>query len=251
MSISYSDSFQHGFDSFINFIPHLIGALIILLIGWIVAKVLARVVTGALRKIRFDRALHTSSAGNYVSRVLESPSHFVGRVTYWLVFLAFLSFAASSLNLTLLNDILNGIYSYIPKVIAAILIFLVAGLVSVEVTRFVQRVMGRTATARVIGALVPGITMSLAVFMILNELGIAKDIVNILFTAIVGALSIAFALAFGLGGRDVARDLLEQAMTSARANSDQVRADVSRARANTTREVNAAKARARQQPDLE
>jgi hypothetical protein len=137
-----------------------------------------------------------------------------------------------------LNAILAGIYAYIPKVIAAILIFLVASFVSVEATKFVQRVMGRTATAKLISAVIPAVTMSLAFFMILNELEIAKDIVNILFTAIVGSIALGGALAFGLGGREVARDLLEQAVTTAKGNSEQVKADMQRAKANTRAQAN-------------
>ncbi len=79
--------------------------------------------------------------------------------------------------------------------------------------------------------------MSLAIFMILNQLGIAKDIVNILFTAIVGAAALGLALAFGLGGRDVAKELLEQAADTARANSDRTKSEAQTATSNTKREA--------------
>ena len=129
-------------------------------------------------------------------------------------------------------------YSYIPNVIAAVLIFLIASAISAGVAGFAMRVMGRTAIAKIVTAVVPAITMSLAVFMILNQLGVAKDIVNILFTAIVGAVALGLALAFGLGGRDVARELLEQATESARNNSDQIKSETKRAAESTKREAN-------------
>jgi hypothetical protein len=74
--------------------------------------------------------------------------------------------------------------------------------------------------------------------MILNQLGIARDIVNILFTAIVGAVALGLALAFGLGGRDVARELLEQAADTARSNSDRIKSETSQAVDATKREAN-------------
>jgi hypothetical protein len=125
-----------------------------------------------------------------------------------------------------LNDLLAGVYGYVPNIIAAVLIFLVASTVSAGAATFVQRVMGRTAFARVISAAVPAIVMSLAVFMILNQLQIATDIVNILFTAMVGSVALGLALAFGLGGRDVARGLLEQAADNVRSKQDTIKSEV-------------------------
>lgn len=222
----------------IEFLPQLIGALVILLIGYLVAKGVGNLVRRALQQVRFDRAIHNTSAGNVVGRMVDSPSRFVGKVAYWLIFLLAISLAVTALNLPALNQILNAIYAYVPNVIAAVIIFLIASAISAGTAKFVQRVMGRTATAKLISTVVPTITMSLAVFMILNQLGIAKDIVNILFTAIVGAAALGFALAFGLGGRETARQVLEQAVDSARANSDQMKSDMQTAATNTKREAN-------------
>ena len=231
------ESFTNVLDKIIGFLPEVIGALLILIIGYFVAKLIARIVRKALHKVRFDRAMHTSAAGNVIARVVESPAKFVSQVVFWLLYLGVISLAISALNSQVLNDLLASIYSYVPRVIAAILIFLVASTISAGTAKFVQRVMGRTATAKLIAAVVPAIVMSLAVFMILNQLGIATDIVNILFTAIVGAVALGLALAFGLGGREVARELLEQAVDTARANSSSVKSDMQTAAANTKRDA--------------
>lgn len=238
---SFSRSAQNALNQVANFVPRFVGALVVLLIGYLVAKGVSKLVIAALHRIRFDRALHTSPAGKFISRVVESPSRFVGQFVYWLIYLAFISFAVSALNLALLNAILNGVFGYIPRVIAALLIFLVASAVSVGAAKLVQRVMGRTATAKLISAAIPAITMSLAVFMILNELNIATAVVNILFTAIVGSAALGLALAFGLGGRDVAKGLLEQAVDSAKSKSGQVQSDMSQAVRNGQTEIRQAK----------
>lgn len=235
------EPFENILNSIVEFLPNLLGALLILLIGYFIAKALEKGIRKLLNKARFDRAVHNSPAGNTISRMVESPSRLGGRLAFWLVFVGAISLAVSALDLPVLNDLLNSIYAYIPNVIAAVVIFLVASAISAGAAAFVQRVMGRTPIAKLIATAVPAIVMSLAIFMILNQLGIARDIVNILFTAIVGSVALGLALAFGLGGREVARDLLEQAADSARSNSGKIKSEAQRAASNTKREASRAK----------
>lgn len=233
----FGRSFQDGLEGLFEYLPQLIGALLLLVVGYFVAMFLKSVVRKGLQRMRFDRALHTSPAGNVISRIVESPSRFVGRVVYWLVFLGFISLAISALNLPVLNNLIGAIYSYLPHVIAAIIIFLVASTISGVAVAFVQRVMGRTALAKLLSAVIPSLTMSIAVFMILNELMIAEEIVLITYTALIGAVALGLALAFGLGGREVAARLLEQAYDAGRQNADVAKRDISRAKANTKNEA--------------
>ena len=233
----FGRSFQDGLEWLFEYLPQLIGALLLLVVGYFVAMFLKSVVRKGLQRMRFDRALHTSPAGNVISRIVESPSRFVGRVVYWLVFLGFISLAISALNLPALNNLIGAIYSYLPHVIAAIIIFLVASTISGVAVAFVQRVMGRTALAKLLSAVIPSLTMSIAVFMILNELMIAEEIVLITYTALIGAVALGLALAFGLGGREVAARLLEQAYDAGRQNADVAKRDISRAKANTKNEA--------------
>ena len=233
----FGRSFQDGLEGLFEYLPQLIGALLLLVVGYFVAMFLKSVVRKGLQRMRFDRALHTSPACNVISRIVESPSRFVGRVVYWLVFLGFISLAISALNLPALNDLIGAIYSYLPHVIAAIIIFLVASTISGVAVAFVQRVMGRTALAKLLSAVIPSLTMSIAVFMILNELMIAEEIVLITYTALIGAVALGLALAFGLGGREVAARLLEQAYDAGRQNADVAKRDISRAKANTKNEA--------------
>lgn len=234
------ESFQNGLSSMFDYVAQIIGALILLVVGYFIAKILQGAVQRLLRKARFDRAMHTSPAGNFIAQVVESPANLTAKIVFWIVFLAFISFAISALDLQVLNQIVGGIYSYLPRVIAAILIFLVASAISAGASGFVLRVMGRTPMAKLVTTVIPSIVMSIAVFMILNQLAIAKDIVNITYTAIIGALALGLALAFGLGGRDVAKQMLEQAYDAGRRNSEVVRDEVSRAKTNAKREASRA-----------
>ena len=234
---SVRESAERGMERFFEYLPQLLGAVVLLIIGVIVAKILEAVVRGALTKVRFDQALFNTAAGGYISRAFPNPARFVGRVAYWLIFLIFLSAAVSALNIPVLDQIVNGIYSYIPHIIASVLIFLVAGAISAASATFVRTVMGDSALARLIGAVIPAITMGIAIFMILDELNIAENIVTITFTALMFSISLGLALAFGLGGRDVAREMLDQAYRSGQAKAPAVKAEVQQAKARAQRKA--------------
>lgn len=216
MNTNVNEAVRAGLTRIFNYAPQIIGAVAIVIIGWIVAKILQAAVYRVLRRLRFDHALHTSPAGRYIVRVIESPGRFTSGVTFWVVFLVFISFAVSALNLQVLNYIMEGVYAYIPRVIIAVIIFLIASALSAGADAFVLRVLGRSPMSRIIAAIVPAVALSIASFMILDELQIAPQIVMITYAAIMGSLALGLALAFGLGGRDLARTLLDQAYTAGR-----------------------------------
>lgn len=212
-AVEISESIQQGIDDLVGFLPSLIGFLIILLIGYLVAKALEKVVALALEKVGTDRALASGPTGTYVERVMPdaSPSKVIGRVVFWFVLLGALSIAITSLGITALNDFLANVFTYLPNVIAAILIFVVAGAVAGWLGRAASRLLGDSPTGKLAATALPVLVMAIAVFMILNQLRIATDIVTITYAALMGAVALGMALAFGLGGRDVASRMLEDA----------------------------------------
>ena len=230
---NFDHSLQTATDKVFAFLPALFGAILFLLIGYIIAKVIQKVVKAALGKARFDRALHVSPAGKFLYRLFESPTAVVAKLAFYAVFLLFISFAVSALNIPTFNNILNGVFSYIPKIIASMLIFLVASAITGGAEMFIRRVLGKSPLAKIVGAVIPVIVLSIAVFMILNQLQIAPAIVNITYTAILGAMSLGLALAFGLGGKDVASQILSQAYENAQAKAPMVKDEARRAKANT------------------
>lgn len=231
------ESVNNGLSRLFEYLPQVIGALLILVVGYFVALALRSLTRRILKQLRFDRSLSQSPAGNMVSRVVESPTRFVSRIVFWLVMLGVISLAVSVLNVPTLNNFIGAIYSYLPHVIAALAIFLVASAVSTALVAFVRRVMGRSSFAKVLSAAVPSLVMSIAVFMILDQLMIAESIVQITYTALIGAVALGLALAFGLGGRDVAARLLEQAYSAGQENVDEVKNQTQRAARNTKREA--------------
>lgn len=228
-----SNSLQNAADSFFGFLPQLIGALVLLIVGYFIAKTIEKVIRKLLVKARFDRALHVSPAGKFINRVVESPAALAGRIAFFAIFLLFISIAVTALNIPALDNIVNGIYSYLPNVIAAIVIFLVASAITAGAEVFIYKALGNHPLTKVIGAVLPAITLSIAAFMILNQLKIAPEIVTITYTAILGSLGLGLALAFGLGGRDVAAQILSNAYDSAQAKAPLVKDAARTAKANT------------------
>lgn len=165
-------------------------------------------------------------SGEWISRATSSPSGLLGRLVFWAVFLGAVALAVSVLGIDALTDFMGRIFLYLPNVIAAIAIFLVAGLVAGAVAALVDRTMGDTPTGRILRTVVPGLIMAIALFMILEQLEIAPEIVRITYAALIGALALAAALAFGLGGRDVAARMLEDAYVKGQQQRAQVRRDL-------------------------
>jgi hypothetical protein len=212
-AVEISESIQQGIDDLIGFLPRLIGFLLILLVGYLVAKALQKAVSLALEKIGTDRALESGTTGVHVARVMPdaSPSRVIGRVVFWFVLLGALSIAIASLGVNALNDFLADVFGYLPNVIAAILIFVIAGALAGWLGRSASRLLGDSATGRLAATALPVLVMAIAVFMILNQLRIATEIVTITYAALLGSAALGVALAFGLGGREVAGRVLEEA----------------------------------------
>ena len=235
------DTIERAFAVFFAWLPALVGALVVLILGYIVAKILGRVVGRVLERAGLDRTAMSGRSGEWISKATDSPSRLLGRFAFWAVFLGAIALAVSVLGIDALTDFMGRIFLYLPNVIAAILIFLVAGLVAGGAAALVERTMGDTPTGRIVRVVVPGLIMAIALFMILEQLEIAPEIVRITYAALIGALALAAALAFGLGGRDVAARMLEGVYQRGQESREQVRRDVQQGRERAKEEVSKAR----------
>jgi len=143
-----------------------------------------------------------------------------------IIFLFALTAAIGALEIPAVTEFMNDVLAYLPNVIAAIAIFVVAAAIAGAVAGGVAKLMGDTATGKVIATVVPSLNLVIAGFMILEQLQIAPEIVRIAFAATVGALALGLALAFGLGGREVAGRMLEDAYDKGREKQDEVKDDM-------------------------
>jgi hypothetical protein len=224
-AVEISDSLQRGLDEFIAFLPRLVGCLIILLIGWLIARAVKMLLVKALQGVGIDRALTSGSAGPYVARVMPDarPSELIGTIAFWFLFLGVIAIAVSQLGIQALDNFVQAIAAYLPNIAVAILIFVLAGAIAAAVSGLVSRTLGGTATGKIAGAAAPILIMGIATFMILDELNIAPAIVEITYIALLGSVALGMAIAFGLGGRDLAARALEDAYMQGRTRRDEIR----------------------------
>jgi hypothetical protein len=224
-AVQLSDSLQRGLDSLVEFLPRLIGFLVILLIGWLIARVVKALVVKALHGIGVDRALSSGSAGPYVARAMPDarPSELIGAIAFWFLFLGAFAIAVSQLGIQALDNFLQSIVGYLPNVVVAILIFVLAGAVAAAASRVIADALGETSMAKLASAAVPVLIMAIATFMILDQLNIAPAIVEITYIAVLGSVALGMALAFGIGGRHVAARMLEEAYRSGQERRQEVR----------------------------
>ena len=227
-AVKIGDSVQQALNSFFGFVPNILGFLVILLIGFIIAKVAKKAVATLLQKIGLDRALHSSDAGQYVERVSPgaSPARLIGTVVFWFVFLFAISAAIGALKIPALSQFIAQVQAFLPNIIVAALIFVIAAALAGVVGGAAHKLMGDTPTGKIVRAVVPGLILAIGTFMVLDQLNIAPQIVTITYAALLGMLALAGALAFGLGGREVAADLLRGAYDSGQQSKDQVRRDM-------------------------
>jgi small-conductance mechanosensitive channel len=193
------------------FVPRIIGALIILLIGWGIARLLARLVDTGLDRLQFDRRVGDTGMGRYLTRsgVTMPPSDFVASLVKWIVLLITFMISADALGLPQVSAVFTAVLAYIPNVIAAIAILAIGALLADFLAGAVR---GAFSAARpAAGEILATVTYwSIIVFVALGalaQLQIAPDLVRTLYTAVIGTVALAAAIAFGLGLRDFASDI--------------------------------------------
>jgi hypothetical protein len=221
-------SLSNALNTFLNAIPQVIGAIVIIIIGWIVAGALARLVSELLRRAGADRlfAEHGGQVYGAQSQKIK-PSVVGGELVKWLIRLVFLVAAANVLGMTQISELLNQVLLWIPNLIVAAVILLIAPLLARFVRGAIEVGAGQMgfSNAPLLGRIAEIAIISFAVLIAINQIGVAANLVNILFIGIVGALSLAFGLAFGLGGRDVAAELTRSWYASSRETAARVRAN--------------------------
>jgi hypothetical protein len=205
-------------DAFVTkiavFLPNLFFAIAIILLGWVICNVIKRVVVRLLRLCHFDVLADRSGIRHALERggIKQSASEIVGLLVFWFLFLIAIVTTLETLNLSGATDTLHTIYLYIPKIVAA-LVVLILGLYFANFLESVTRTTCANAGLEQAASIGRAAYVGTAIFVIagiLEILDIASEIVIWAFILVFGAVCLALALAFGLGGRDVAARYLEK-----------------------------------------
>jgi Conserved TM helix len=210
---SIGDSGQRFSDQLFEWLPRLIGALVILLIFYVVARLVRTLIEKALPRTGIDRAVRSGKYGAYVTQYASgfTPSAVIATIAFWFIFLTGVLLALSTLGIAALNNAIGAVVGYLPNVVAAIIILVVAIAIAGVVGGAIAKLMGDTALGKIAATIVPVLVITVAVFMALVQLKIAVPIVVGMFYIVLGGIALALALAFGLGGRNAAQRLLDDA----------------------------------------
>jgi hypothetical protein len=200
---------ENALSMFLSYLPQLIGAIIILVIGYIVAVILQKVVARILQAVGFDGWMERGGIKQFFDRAQtqETPASVIGKLIFWFVFIITITMATDALGIPQVSQVLGQLLAYIPNIIAAILILILAALLANFVAGLVRGVTGYDFLATAARVVI----IVYAVFAALTQLRIAVELTAPTFLIVLGAVALAAALAFGIGGREVARDLVEKA----------------------------------------
>lgn len=219
---AFLTAIANAFSKLFGFLPDLIGALLILWIGWIVAGFLAKLVASVLRKIRFNEAADKAGLSRFVQAagVRKDASGVMGEIVKWFFRVIALVAAFSVLQLPALTAALTGILNFIPNLFIALVIILVGGLLANFVSDFVRgaATSGGFGNANLVANIARYAILYVAVIAALGQIGIAETVINTIFIGTVAALALGIGLAFGLGGRETASRIWENTYNSAQQN---------------------------------
>lgn len=216
-----NQTFQNIFSGLIAFIPNLVVALIIFVVGWLVGVALGRVVAQIVNSLRIDQALKSTGIESVLSRAgFElSSGKFLGFLVEWFFIIVFLVASLQILGLTQVNEFLTTVVlGYLPQVIVAVLILLVAAVIADAAERIVTG-SAKAASLHAAGFLGKVARYAIWIFALLAalaQLNVAVGFVQTLFTGVVIAVSLAIGLAFGLGGQASAARYLEKLQSEIR-----------------------------------
>jgi hypothetical protein len=207
------EALQSLWQTFLMFIPSLLGAIIVFVIGWFVSIGIAKLITEVLRKLRFNQLFEKGGWKTALEKaeIKVDASGFIGAIVKWILVIVFMLAAVEILGLGQLAGFLREVLAYLPNVVVAALIFVV----TVILVDIVEKVMRagvesiKVGYGQMVSSVVKWSIWVFALLAILHQLGIARPFMETLFQGLVAVLVLGFGLSFGLGGKEAAADILQ------------------------------------------
>ena len=210
---AFRASLAGALNTFLSAIPRIIGFAVVLIVGWIISSLLARGVAALLHAVKFNDLARRSGFADFVQKmgVRDDASGVIASIVKWFVRLITLVVAFDTLGLPAVSNVLQQLLLWLPNLVVALVVLVIGGLAANGLSQLVR---GTTAQAGftnpdMLATVTKVAVWGFAIVVAVNQLGIATTLINTLLIGIVGAFSIAFGLAFGLGGRDRAAQMLD------------------------------------------
>jgi len=204
----------HTFSAMVaRFLPRLLALLIIVVVGWITAWLLKVILRRVLALVRFNSLFDSAGLTQLLAKAaLPTPSELLARLVFWVVWLIFILFGLAALEIAALQEELSRVFLLLPQLFVALVILFVGLLIANFVSRatLLAAVNADSPSPRLISAMVRFVIITLAGTMALERVGLGRGVILVAFSAFFGAIMLGLALAFGLGGRDLARRVLER-----------------------------------------
>ena len=204
-------SFTQALNTFMSYLPSLLVALIVLVVGWFIAGFLARLIARGLNAIGLERAVERSGIGRFIEQSGSrwTMSEIIAALIKWSIFLIFIQAAASLLGMAQITTIINSVILFIPKLIVALAIIVIGTLIARFVGGLVRGALAEmeVGAAGLFAKLTQYAIIGFAIVAAFNQIGVAQTVVNTLLIGFIGSLALALGLAFGLGGREVAAQI--------------------------------------------
>lgn len=200
------------FTQFFNFLPSLFGALLIFVLGLILAKWAKAIIVKVLSAVKLDKVLRKIGLEPFLSQadIKLKSEVIIGEIARWLIIIVFFIAGVNVLGLTTIGSVLASVLSYVPTIVSAILILtigvLLAGLIESLIKGTVNQIDPKTG--RLLSKVASYLVIVVAALAAINELGIAQSLINILFIGIITTLALGIGLAIGLGAKDLASKML-------------------------------------------
>lgn len=207
-------SLQSVWAGVAQFVPLLVIALIIFAIGWVLAALVEKLVESLFRSIKVDTALKGAGMEEVVKRAgyeLNSGA-FVGALVKWFIIVVFLMASLGMLGLDQVNSFLAQVVGYLPNVIIAVLVLMVAAVVAAAMQKLVvaSALAAHSQSSALLGRVTKWSIWIFAILAALVQLGVAATLIQMILTAVFAGLALALGLAFGLGGKEVAQKMIEK-----------------------------------------
>ncbi|MFA6515163.1 MAG: hypothetical protein WCT42_02780 [Candidatus Paceibacterota bacterium] len=211
----FSQSLIGLWYGFISFVPGLLGAIILFVIGWAVGSIIGKAIAQLVSVLKVDKLFESAGANDFMNRagLKITVSRFVGGLVRWFIIVVFLMASLQIIGLTQVNDFLReAVLYYLPKVIIAALVLVIATVLAEAMKKLVKASAqaANISSANMLGSITVYAIWIFAFIIALSELGIATAFMQILFTGFIAALAIALGLAFGLGGKEAAGRAVEK-----------------------------------------
>jgi Conserved TM helix len=208
--VNIEQGLEDAWSDVATFAPKLLGFFVILLIGFFIAKALSKVTNALLERVGFDGLVERGSMREAFARSNTDPSDVIGVVVFWLVFLIALQLAFGIWGPNPISDLLEGLIAYLPNVIVAVIILVIAAVVAKALTDILEPTLGAVRGGSVIAKAAGIAVLVVGVFAALDQLQVAPAVVNGLFYALLVIVAGSAVVAFGVGGIPIARRYLER-----------------------------------------